>query len=557
MINCDQRWSLADGKINCFEWEIPFEFYAERTKSLSDKMLCGTPLSRRKGVSVEQLLLEEDYEDLANPFAVLNKQENGVEIITDPFSYQPLYWYRSDKIHICGTRADYVAKAAEMFDDYPMQLHTDCILNMLALGQAQGLKTAFKRVKMVPLGHRVRTKALEFVSERFWKDYTEAIEISPSETEDILNRFIDQQSVVIKNMVKASNHPPEIDLTGGKDSRAVLALCKKAGVLKDVRFATMGGESGPDVIIASHLADELDLDFTHRSWLPPLRPWEAETRYRTLECFGRKRGQELVDPLPERIWRSNGFLGETLRMHFSGINPDISRERVMKRHDRFFGSRNELVKAEIVDRYVQESQSRFERLLDTGTAPNMVFDRSHVKQTLHTHYAMRPRHFDRNLIALYFPELTQLSFSLPFGKRLNGWIVEEIYRKSGLETQIPLTKKLTDDPDLKLKRVERFSKAKTKQLNSEFLFFKNVKSNPEWKPQSPNRYRFLKDSLLQNRHRKIFDYVDFDGVEKALAKPFNMNLRLSRKLSDIHSASLWLDDFKETANLRTDDLSGE
>jgi hypothetical protein len=108
---------------------------------------------------------------------------------------------------------------------------------------------------------------------------------------------------------------PMADLTGGKDSRLILALLREAGVTDRFRFRTIGAPDLPDAAVARELAEELALD--HEALVrEPMGP-ELFVRRLTAHTF---QTSGMVS-----AWDLSGGLGVSSNPVVSGLYAELMR----------------------------------------------------------------------------------------------------------------------------------------------------------------------------------------------------------------------------------------
>ena len=162
--------------------------------------------------------------------------------------------------------------------------------------------------------------------------------LTPDEAVDLARRDLEAELTAISSLPVG---PVLADLTGGKDSRVILAAMLSAGVADRFRFSTSGPPDLPDVRIANHLVDMFGLT---RGLPFPLPEAEAE-RWRVRGSqdelgadrrfsFGTSGMCTLwsVEPLtvPSREVKLNGVGGEPWYTNYPG-------SATLERLDQFHG----------------------------------------------------------------------------------------------------------------------------------------------------------------------------------------------------------------------------
>jgi len=142
----------------------------------------------------------------------------------------------------------------------------------------QGHATAYSGVKKVPPGYYCTIDKKGLRISRHATTYFDPIDLEGRVT---LEQFVEARSSVLakraewyfKRGLKLASH-----LTGGKDSRTMLAVLKASGLVSSLeQITTVGEEDSGDVIIARQITNELGLDDQH-----DVRPRGKSARSRPL-----------------------------------------------------------------------------------------------------------------------------------------------------------------------------------------------------------------------------------------------------------------------------------
>ena len=130
-----------------------------------------------------------------------------------------------------------------------------------------------------------------------------------------------------------SEEPPVIRLTGGRDSRIVLAVALGAGVAHRFRYETVGPPRLQDVVVASDLARRFGLHHETRFTAPPHVDAYADRARSFVDLTaGMVNLWDLDDPRVSGAVYVTGIGGEALRRGF----PATQRPRTVKALERLF-----------------------------------------------------------------------------------------------------------------------------------------------------------------------------------------------------------------------------
>jgi hypothetical protein len=168
------------------------------------------------------------------------------------------------------------------------------------------------------------------------------------------------------------------ELTGGKDSRFLLAIAIHADLQHELEFETVGPPQLPDVKVAASLAEHLGLRHQARfvGLRPPLPYGEMARRF-VDRTIGLVNAWDATHPAPADELRIGGIFGEVIRSFYPVPQPsradgDLSR---MFDHHRF--DRLGLLRPELADELREELRER----LRTEPLPD-----ADVYARLHAHY---------------------------------------------------------------------------------------------------------------------------------------------------------------------------
>lgn len=194
--------------------------------------------------------------DLGGLFAgvVLDGHGRGTAL-TDPLSLRYLYWSRGATWTIVASNPHLAAWAAAAPGERP---HRDAlgVCSLAATGHRLMHYCGYESVELLRPGSRVafhpgNAPVLVHRDAAWWP--SEAERQKPREV------LLDRAAAAIAESVAASLTYPTgtitADLTGGRDSRLILAGALLAGVTDQLLFTTTGPATLPDVVIARELAD--------------------------------------------------------------------------------------------------------------------------------------------------------------------------------------------------------------------------------------------------------------------------------------------------------------
>jgi hypothetical protein len=180
-----------------------------------------------------------------------------LSVTTDPLGVARIYHGRNGTLHAVSNRADLVARALTRPTDRPRR----SVLGagwLLFFGYTMGSDTTYEDVHLVPPGAAVTigTRGRLSIGEANDGLFVVA-DGTPHE------HLLDAAEVDLVEHARRAGELPLHDrmlmLSGGKDSRLVLAALHRAGQTAQLRARTDGWDHSPDCLVAKSLAAALDV----------------------------------------------------------------------------------------------------------------------------------------------------------------------------------------------------------------------------------------------------------------------------------------------------------
>ncbi len=251
-------------------------------------------------------------------FTAFSARADGHAVaVSDELGATYLFWAEHPDVHVVGSNAALVAQVRSP----GVRPRRDAFAATgLAHTRARvGPRTGFVGVEVLPPGRRVVIapgKGARVVAQPApWMPGPELRSLSDTELID------HAEAHLVEAAVAAAAYPAElrlVDLTGGKDSRLVLAGILLAGLTDRFRFRTDGTSGVSDVVVATELAAEFGLD--HESGMRSgeyLAPYAERVRS-FVEATSGMNGPWAMKAKPADLpdWiRLNGLFGEPLRSY--------------------------------------------------------------------------------------------------------------------------------------------------------------------------------------------------------------------------------------------------
>ncbi len=347
----------------------------------------------------------------------------------DPYGLHPLYIGSVRGVTLVANRPQLVAVEIERLTGKLAERDHRCAAWLAFCGYPIGDRTGYEDVRCVPFGATVRIDPDHGVKFSF----PDAPWLLPAM--DIDDSCIDRiESELIANLraaIRAMGHTPRLQLTGGRDSRLVLALAIRAGLLQDVEVVTLGKADAPDAIVAKDLITSLGLRHTLSRWDDGV-----VDRHQLCPHVGRVAGA--VGCIDSNISLSkdgrvslSGLFGETLRTNLP------NRAGYQDLHSVVTGyMAGTSGKAGILQRdaYTSALADGIQSLLEPAqqmARPEDLFDAYYLQHRVRRWLGARPERFADEFFPLYYPPATELAFQMDWRDRVAGRIHNTIIERTG------------------------------------------------------------------------------------------------------------------------------
>lgn len=297
------HWTSSDGGLHVSGWSAGARHLSiwscwHRTDRGDLVAFAGHPWPRtwtwdRRGSWAEQLADHIDIDtvddrigDYDGVFSMVVATADGSAAVgADPMGIGLVYHGSSDDVSVVSNRAAVVARLIAPAGREPARDVEGAVLLSYA-SNLQHRRTMFRGVELqthatvthLRSGHDLVHRQL---SEHPWHD-PDLVGVDPR---DLYPAAIDD----LRRLVEAQTTVPAwrrtVELTGGRDSRLVLALLLADDPPERMVCTTWGGRSLPDVQIAGQLADRFDLDLVAEG-RPPPRPRKKQAPPRSRPAPG-------------------------------------------------------------------------------------------------------------------------------------------------------------------------------------------------------------------------------------------------------------------------------
>ena len=390
-------------------------------------------------VGVDELLRRSRGE-----FAAVSVDDDGGIVTCDLLGFHFLYFAESDRQFAVSSRAELAAWAVTPPGEAPRK---DALApcGLVYLRHAIGDATGFSGVRLLPEGSTVHVRAgsppTVHARPASWLEGAELQTRTVDELLDLITDEITDELVAALSLPVATHFA---DLTGGKDSRLVLAVAITAGLASEFTFRTAGPPDLADVRIASRITGELGLK--HESGTvfepPPDRPYADRVNSFVAATQGTVITGHLKEPTTaDAQLRVSGTGGECLRAHQKvGLATPVDRLHRVITQRRKRGWSLDLLEPDVkalLDAQVVRSLSDAVAHDPPADGPNADFPAADLLESFHIRNRARRQHGpmseldnDFRVGALCSPEALRAAFALGAERRQNQWVHFELISRA-------------------------------------------------------------------------------------------------------------------------------
>ena len=429
----------------------------------------GVPGRFFDGMAVARGRLIQDESGLgpANPrafaerargvFSLVSVEPQRVSIASDPLSVYPLWYWQSGDLFVCSNNAHLIRT---VLAEVGIQLQKDAGFFAWQLIFQNGVadSTGYEGVRWTPFGHCVTISSgeggVDVAMEPLEASSVERL-YRPDQPTDAL---IDQaQAEISENVIALSSGDFRMrvcDLSGGLDTRVMVAAVLGHGLEGKFGFNTAGTRSTPDGNVAALVRARYGL--RHSVYVSsPQRDDPAFTTqlrsmlFRTYGCFGQLTSTGLGLRSDRRMLHLNGGCGETLRGPYSaGLAENTSALDSRINHVRAYGG---LLRPEARDELSQTLSELFADAAQAGFIGADAADQHYIEHRNRQFMGTQCRarlNFQSLAFPLYSPAAIAAAFSGPPKRRgiagVHFGLIDRLFPEL---LEIPLEGR-TWDPDL-------------------------------------------------------------------------------------------------------------
>jgi hypothetical protein len=459
-------------------------------------------------------------------------------VVTDALSVALLYRTETDDFVAFSTSARLAARVGAPPDRKP-QRDPLTVAWLPLLGYVVGDGTGFVGTRVLPAGAYVDIgpafgARLGFTNATPWA--SPDLPVNESALVDLVH---DDLTRSVRSVALLPARERFADLTGGRDSRLLLALMLQEGVADRFLFRTNGAEHTPDSVVGRAIAERFGL--SHEAVTPaPMDETAFRRRLEThvfhtsgmLNPWDFKGGLDVA-----RRPKVSGFFGEMLSTNYKGF-PELGSRDALRT---VFHKREKIdsssilrpdVKVELLDRLDEELIGRMDAC---GSAPQDLLDSFYVRQRIRRWFGTFEELGESGRIfPLYSVVGLQAACALGAPRRRLEVLAFAIMRKACSDlTKMPLANKpwpealVSHLPDADDYRVAPETYAGPAPVHWQIA---RIVDNRET----------VEGYLLDEKQSPLFDIIDRGSLERALRDPLPTAPLHFRQLFGALAAAVWL-----------------
>jgi hypothetical protein len=476
----------------------------------------------------------------------LTRAGHGIAL-SDPLGFRCVYYGENDDVVAISSRAALVAEALTRAGERPTR-DPECVSWQAFTTYLVGGSTGYNDVHVAPSGGSVilRPDASLIVAKTApWlpgdgerkPELDEVVERVTADISETLRAVLD---------VPASRHV--VGLTGGKDSRVLLAVALASGLADRFDFETIGPPALADVQVAEELAEAFGLRHETKFFgMRPPEPYDERIRSFIADTAGMVNlwDIEAASPVRDEI-RVTGLCGEILRTFRPNKTVIGSTTDLLEEFRPQLLTRLGLLEPELAAKLRERAISELFDVAGATAKPHELFD-SFYPRTRMRFSRIGPREEvtkDHRIAPLYSIDAIRAAFSLGGPARRDELLHFEIIRRSSPQlarhrfagpgwneaTAARLSpRSLADEPSPRVK-----AKPSTGDKAESLMQRVQGKSSPE----RTNVYR----AVLSDRQSAAWSFLDRAKAISALDRFETLNATERRELCGAITAVLWLDD---------------
>jgi hypothetical protein len=500
----------------------------------------GTSWAEQLGAYWRTHPMVDERQALDGVYAAVSIANTGAgRIVSDPLSVAMIYRAETDDLVAYSTSARIAARVAAPSGHEP-ERDPMAVAWLPFHGWIVGDRTGYASTRVLPMGAYVEMAPAYGSRIRFSNPTPWARDLGQVE-DDLVDLVHDDLSASVRSIAKLPAPSRSADITGGKDSRLVLALLVQQGLTDRFTFRTAGFEHSPDAVVGGQIAARFRL--AHDQPVPPTMG-EDDFRQRlathVFQTSGMFSAWEFKGGLAvSSTLKVTGCVGEALRTHFKKYPEMPTIEELRKQFYgrsalRSFSILRPEVASELLDLLDAELVGRMD---SGGSSPQDLADsfywRNRNRRWFGTYEELGEA---GRVFPLYSLTGLQAAFALGPAKRREEFLHFAVMNRACPDlTRMPfadsgwserLVGGLSEPDDFRIPPIRQEGKGP---------------APTQWRPQRLlDNLDVARDLLLDESSSPLFEIIDRRAVQGVLRDPARATQPVCRQLFGALAAAVWL-----------------
>jgi hypothetical protein len=491
--------------------------------------------------------LPEGRESLRGVFsAVCLGSTGGGCVVSDALGLGLVYVAHADDFSVLSNRAALAARAVAEPGRSPRR-DPVAVGWLVHTGYIIGDATGFEGVRTIPQGAcaELDPELGLVVIEPPHPPWTFPDNETATDLDRLMQTVRDDIASALRAAVELPASQRRADITGGKDSRLILAALISEGLVDSVDFYTFGAPSLPDVIVGKDVAKRFGL--SHQAQTPqPLTEEDFDQRLRihVFQTSGMLGAWDMKSPIPVATSvHIAGTCGEILRTNFPGYRDITSADHMLRAFQAGmpFDTLG-LLKPELRAYYDEEATSSLLAGPWDGNEPLDLIDVFYLKNRLRRWFGT-DQEIDcwNRVFPLYSLVGVRAAFAIGPSRRRNDFIPFEVMRRCSAElTKVPLAKGRWDEELIRdLPDAEEFRAIHPPEVPPTSS---DGRATPrEWQAERLERNRDVLERVLGgDPQHPVFELIDRDAAVSAIDSIRELSANDRIQLYGAATAAIWL-----------------
>jgi hypothetical protein len=253
----------------------------------------------------ERVPLHASLDDYQGVYTAVSVSADGSGCVaSDPLAFGALYWAESDDVVVVSTSSALAARVMTRSGHRPRR-NALGVASIAYCHYVIGNYTGFEGVETIPPGSYLELTAGGAARIRAWapRPWLPMGDERVDDLAALVREVRDELAAAVRVQAQVPARALLANITGGRDSRLVLALMLSEGITDQFVFNTFGSPQLPDTIVATAIADRFGLD--HRA---ATRPAPSESLASAVAAAMASEPVTYEQRIRDHLWVTSGLL---------------------------------------------------------------------------------------------------------------------------------------------------------------------------------------------------------------------------------------------------------